>query len=332
MDELSESFKNLQRRKDSEKERNKKAREKIYRALIGIIPGANSLVDISLSLVDANREQMIDDAIELLERKIGKQQIKILETISDINTLKLKLEEICVDIDKIKEEYLTVFKTANYYGSDEIKSVIITLVQYSEKTLVNSEIIKNEQKKQSEQLDDIQKMMRSLNSKLGEDTTSLEVIRSNINEQYDDEVLVKIGEQVIPRVNELIEQNEFNLAHSILDGIISTKGFNELPDELRIGILATKGNIYIKQLDKQNAKPIYHQLNNIVLENKRKWNFIFSYGTLLGSEDLVEEALEKLKRLGLSDKEIKIKKSTFLLASGKAEDIIKLLGGSNGNN
>ena len=52
----------------------------------------------------------------------------------------------------------------------------------------------------------------------------------------------------------------------------------------------------------------------------------------MGDETYANEALTKLKALGLTDKDIDIKKTTFYLETGKLDEVIKILGGDNGNN
>jgi hypothetical protein len=141
----------------------------------------------------------------------------------------------------------------------------------------------------------------------------------------DEEVIIKMGEQIITKVNELIEKNELEAALKILEGLISASDFNNINAELRINILATKGAVFIRSLDKENAGKIFEELQKFNISNKRKWNYIFKYGTICSSDQLITEALEELKKLGVSKDELTIKKTSYYLARGKTDDIIALL-------
>ena len=102
---------------------------------------------------------MIEDAIKLLEEKVGKEKIKTLEIIEDVDVIKNKLNEFSFDIEIIKREYLAIIESANYYSSSDIRDAIISIAEASRKTLANSEVIIDEQKKTREQVSNIQDML-----------------------------------------------------------------------------------------------------------------------------------------------------------------------------
>jgi len=148
---------------------------------------------------------------------------------------------------------------------------------------------------------------------------------NTVDPLLDDEVIIKMGEQLITKINELIENNELESAESILSGVTSASNFNNLNDDLRVGILSTKGSIFIKLFDKPKAKEIYEELGKISCNNKRKWNYFFKYGIIMANKELVDQALGELETLGLSTEEIMIKKSSYFLSRGEVDEVIQIL-------
>lgn len=323
MEELSESYKRLQNRHQSEVEASKKARENMLRALLGII-GLGSITDACMSKVDAKRDQIIEDSIKLLEDNIGALKVKELEIIAETETIRIEMISIVKDVNKLKSVFNQLLDSKDYYQSSELKQLIITNIEINQKTFNNTTEIKAEVTEVKTLLQNfIEKQDRigidkELNQRRNLSVDTVEPIT-------DEEVIIKMGEQIITRVNELIDKNELESALSILDGLINSTDFNKLNEDLRIGILVTKGSVFIKLLDVDKAKEIFNELGKVKTNNRHKWNYIFKFGTITSDEQIVNKALDELNKLGLSDDEIKIKQSSYFLAIGKTDDIISLL-------
>ena len=329
--DLSESYKRLQAKKNSEVESNKKAREKLFRALLNILPGLGGLSDACMALVDAKREQVVEDSIKMLEVNYGVIKIQELELITEVEEIQENLLNMANDITVLKGEFTQLLEAKEYYQSIEIKKLIISNIEIGKQTLSNTETIINKIDNQELAI----KKMTDLIEKVF-DKPELAAIRKEIIEGKeigidaiepitDDEVIIKMGEQVISKVNELIEKNEFNAALSILDGLVSSSNFNDLNEDLRIGVLATKGLVYIKLFDREKARGIFDDLEKFKTNNKRKWNYAFKFGIIINDEFIVNKALVELEKLGLSEDELTVKKSSYLLALGKTNEIISLL-------
>jgi|SRR3989304_7701702 len=332
--ELSKSYQRLQIRKEGEREACKKAREKLVRAMLNIFPPFGILADACMAMTDAQKEQLIEDAIKFLELQFGEMKIKELELIDEVESIQNQLSSMVSEIENLKKLFLEILISKEYYSSFELKEIIIRHYEISRETFDNTITIINKVDAHSTELKDVKAMVASLTEMIAKQgsigtsktfTEGSDMGINTVDPLLDDEVIIKMGEQLITKINELIENNELESAESILSGVTSASNFNNLNDDLRVGILSTKGSIFIKLFDKPKAKEIYEELGKISCNNKRKWNYFFKYGIIMANKELVDQALGELETLGLSTEEIMIKKSSYFLSRGEVDEVIQIL-------
>lgn len=207
------------------------------------------------------------------------------------------------------------------------------LALFSINTFENTEIIKYDVRELKEV---VKQMQETLLNQGNQSTKTLvdndfNIANSDQDLIKDDEIIFKLGEELISKVDDLIENNELDSVLEILNGLINMKNFKTLDAKMRCGILSSKGRVFIKRFDKNEASLIKDQLEMINIDTKSKWNFIFRYAVFTQNESLVNDSLDKLQELGIEQEEIAVKKTSYYIAVGNYEMVKSILEEENQN-
>ncbi|NIV94072.1 hypothetical protein GWN42_15090, partial [candidate division KSB1 bacterium] len=108
MDKISKFEKELERREISDSERKLKVKINYARALVNFLPGGSKLDKLIFGLVDAKREQELDDILALLVEQIGELKLSQLsfstqlgEAIEELRDFRLNWSEIGQELEII---------------------------------------------------------------------------------------------------------------------------------------------------------------------------------------------------------------------------------------
>jgi hypothetical protein len=226
------------------------------------------------------------------------------------------LGEICKDTD------LNILFTIKNSG----RSIISKIDNDTEKILTAITSKTNESNEKT--LDLIKKLFQQMEDRGSITINKISDQTSLIQETIpiNDEIIVKMGEEILVKIDSLVNQNEFEPASKIIEGIIATINFEKMGEEFRNNLFATSGIIYVKSGDRNNAELILEQLNKINFSNKRRWNYVFQYATLVQDRLLANKALDELVKFGLTNEERIVKQSTLDLVIGDLDAIINSLG------
>lgn len=205
---------------------------------------------------------------------------------------------------------------------------ILTL--FSINIFENTEIIKDDTREIKEVVKKIEQMLKQSSNQGNQSVrtlvdNNLSIVNSDQDLIKDDEIILKLGEELISKINDLIENNELDSALEILNGLINMKDFQTLDAKIRCSILSSKGRVFIKRFDKNEASLIKDKLEMIDIDTKSKWNFIFRFGVFTQNESLVNNSLDKLQELGVEQKEINIKRSSYYVAVGNYDMVKSIL-------
>jgi hypothetical protein len=149
--------------------------------------------------------------------------------------------------------------------------------------------------------------------------------RTNTTFINTDDIILKMEEEVLKKIDALIEKNDLIPALKVVDDFTSTRDFDKMNDEFKTNILSAKGRIHIKFANKDDAHLILEGLEKINFSNHRRWNFLFNYSLLTSDEVLAQKSIDELIKLGLTNSEATIKLSTFELSRGNLDKVIEML-------
>jgi hypothetical protein len=325
MKELSESAEKLENRKKMEDAYDKLKWQKLARAFFAYLGG-----DVLFSFVDARGEIIQQDTINYLRKNDAIRKLEIKEFTNEQEEMKIEIERIMLDNTSLKRDYIMLLEEKNFYGLNEFKAIIVN----QNKKLENIDKTTIETKESIEQLNrNLNELPESIVSKIIEQINPSirkdQVISQDVEKS--DDLLIKLGNQLVENVSTMIKNNELENAKTILESLINSKGFESLNDELKVDLLSIGLEVLIKLDEKNNVEKKLNDLMKVPISSNRKTNVYFFYASVYRDEKLFDLALDEAKKIKMSKDKIQLKKAQYILGSGNFDAVIEIISGETTN-
>lgn len=302
MNKISKLEKELERREISEAGLKRKVKENYSRAFMNLLPNGSKLEKFVFGLVDARRAQAIDDTLNMLVEELGDLRMSKLKLSTDFDLAKAELDSLINDKNAFEDKYISMLDEVGYLNT-EIKSEL------------------DEQKRialdTNKEVKDSASRMRQMEKKLDAflDThrwrpdaklpgSSDFVLTSEAKTLSKEDLLVKLGDELINNVSSMIEEGELNAAYKIIEGIVEAENFETLDVQQKIDLISMKGDILVKKGEKKNAKEVCDKLLEYGEHTKRKVDLLHYYSSVFHDKQLFNLAISVYQEMGLSKTEM----------------------------
>lgn len=308
MHTISKFEKELERREITNAGFKRKVMENYARAFMNLF----QIEGFLFGLVDARRDQALEDTVQMLVEQIGELGLEKLTFSTDLNEAKRELNELIKDRDAVLTKLEPFIKNLNNELEEQKKSL-----NYIEKKVSSLGKIEKDIKEILKVFQDPRELSTSQSTDYVA-TTEPETDTAG-------ELLVKLGDMLINNVSSMIKMGELNSALKIIDGAIETANFEVLGTEQKLDLLSIRGDILVKKGKKKEAKKILDRLLAYNGQTKRMVDFLHFYSSVYQDKKLLDLALNFYKELGCKTEEVELKTQYYLLVSGKFDAVIQNL-------
>ncbi len=308
-----------------------KTGENLIRAFAGIAPPFKVIVDMVFSLVDAERDQAIEDFMDCVQDRFIENGIDIYKLGKNQNDIQENLEKQVKDqnlnIEELQREITEIYRDAKYLNTDE-KERLLNISMQIKSTI---DVVKGDTAEIKELLyaefNSIHETSKNANDNLEiiDVLGELKQLIKNQQIESNDELIIKFGDVLIENVELMIDRGEINNAYDIMKTLVNLKNFENLDNNIKVNLLAIYGRILFDLEKVKELKIIVNQLLSIDTMSKRKCFLIYIYSVERKNKRLFNYALNGYREIGVKDPEIEVLSQYFYFTMGKTDKIIKAL-------